>query len=404
MYRQARWREPLIHEYPGRRAPPPSPPLEEEIVEEVGPLRIPESLDRGGDPGFPQLSEVEVVRHYTRLSQMSYGVDSGPVPLGSCTMKYNPRIIARYAFDDRVRLLHPLQPVEEVQGILEAAYRLQEWLAHITGMDECSLHPAAGAQGELAGVLMIKAYHRLRGEERSEIIVPDSAHGTNPASASMAGFRVVEVPTGEDGNVDLEALRAAVSRETAGLMITNPSTLGLFEENILEIARIVHEAGGLLYYDGANLNGILGHARPGDMGFDIAHVNLHKTFSAPHGGGGPGAGPVCARRVPVGDTGLYLTDLLPGPRVVRGEDGLYRLEMPKASIGRLRHWWFQTTVVLWAYAYILALGAEGLRRAGEASVAATNYMLKLLENIEGYSLPYAPGGLGSTRPWSAPPP
>ncbi|MEB3851438.1 MAG: aminomethyl-transferring glycine dehydrogenase subunit GcvPB, partial [Desulfurococcales archaeon] len=240
-------------------------------------------------------------------------------------------------------------------------------------------------------VLMIKAYHRLRGEERSEIIVPDSAHGTNPASASMAGFRVVEVPTGEDGNVDLEALRAAVSRETAGLMITNPSTLGLFEENILEIARIVHEAGGLLYYDGANLNGILGHARPGDMGFDIAHVNLHKTFSAPHGGGGPGAGPVCARRVPVGDTGLYLTDLLPGPRVVRGEDGLYRLEMPKASIGRLRHWWFQTTVVLWAYAYILALGAEGLRRAGEASVAATNYMLKLLENIEGYSLPYAPG-------------
>ena len=392
MYRQARWGEPLVHEYPGRRAPPPSPGLEEEIRREVGPLRVPRGLLREEPPGFPQLSEVELIRHYTRLSQMSYGVDSGPVPLGSCTMKYNPRLALRYAWDERITLLHPLQPLETVQGLLEAAYKVQEWLAAITGMDQCSLHPAAGAQGELAGVLMIRRYHELLGDEaRRDIIVPDSAHGTNPASAAMAGFRVVEVPTGEDGNVDLEALRSVVGRETAGLMITNPSTLGLFEENILEIARLVHEAGGLLYYDGANLNGILGHARPGDMGFDIAHVNLHKTFSSPHGGGGPGAGPVCARRVPVGDTGLYLTDLLPGPIVVRGEDGLYRLEMPRASIGRLRQWWFQSTVVFWAYIYMLSLGAEGLRRAGEASVAVTNYLLKLLEGAPGLEVPYAPG-------------
>ena len=387
-YRQARWDEPLIYEYPGRRIPPPSLPLEDEIASVVR-GEPPAALVRGEEPGIPQLSEVELVRHYTRLSQMSYGVDSGPVPLGSCTMKYNPRLAARYAFDERVAGLHPLQPEETVQGLLEIAYKVQEWLAAITGMDQCSLHPAAGAQGELAGVLMIRRYFEILGEARSEIIVPDSAHGTNPASAAMAGFRVVEIPTASDGNVDLEALRAALSPATAGLMITNPSTLGLFEENILEIARLVHEAGGLLYYDGANLNGILGHARPGDMGFDIAHVNLHKTFSAPHGGGGPGAGPVCARRVPVGDTGLYLTDLLPGPMVVL-EDGVYKLRMPRASIGRLRQWWFQTTVVVWAYTYMLALGAEGLRRAGEAAVAVTNLLVKKLQGVPGYSLPYAP--------------
>jgi len=384
-YRQARWSEPLVYEYPGRRIPPPVP--REDLPVDEG---VPEELDRGGPPGIPQLSEVELVRHYTRLAQESYGVDSGPVPLGSCTMKYNPRLALAYAFDQRVRDVHPLQPVETVQGLLEIAYWVQEWLAAVTGMDECSLHPAAGAQGELAGVLMIRRYHELLGEERDEIIVPDSAHGTNPASAAMAGYRVVEVPTGEDGNVDMQALRAAVSGRTAGLMITNPSTLGLFEENILEIASLIHEAGGLLYYDGANLNGILGHARPGDMGFDIAHVNLHKTFSAPHGGGGPGAGPVCARRIPIGDTGLHLTDLLPGPRVVKTSRG-YTLQTPRASIGRLRQWWFQTTITVWAYTYMLALGAEGLRRAGEAAVAVTNLLIKLMEDVPGYSLPYAPG-------------
>lgn len=390
-YRQARSSEPHIMEYEGIKSEPPvQMPSNEELEEILGdPRRRP--LLRSSPPSIPQLSEVELVRHYTRLSEMAYGVDNGPVPLGSCTMKYNPRIAKYYAFHPIIQNLHPLQPEETVQGLLEVAYKLQEWLAAITGMDQCSLHPAAGAQGELAGVHMIRKYHEMLGRlDRDEIIVPDSAHGTNPASASMAGFRVIEVPTGSDGNVDMEALKAAVSNRTAGLMITNPSTLGLFEQNILEIAEAIHSAGGLLYYDGANLNGLLGYARPGDMGFDIAHLNLHKTFSSPHGGGGPGAGPVCARRVPVGDTGYYLTDLLPGPIVVKGEDGRYRLEMPRASIGRLRAWWFSTIPVVWSYVYILSLGARGLREAGEASVLATNYLLHLIRGVEGYEIPYDP--------------
>jgi len=392
-YRQARWDEPLVFELdtPGRRGfIPPEPPRE--VVESVGPLRLPGRVARRAPPGLPRLSEVEVARHYTRLSQMSYGVDSGPVPLGSCTMKYNPRVAARYAFDPRLQLVHPLQPDEDVQGLLEIAWHVQEWLKHILGMDACTLHPAAGAQGELAGVLMIRRYHELRGEleARTTIIVPDSAHGTNPASASMGGFRVLEVPTAEDGNVDMEALQAAVGPDTAGLMITNPSTLGLFEERILEVARLVHGAGGLLYYDGANLNGIMGRARPGDMGFDIAHVNLHKTFSSPHGGGGPGAGPVCVKAKPVAG-GVTLADLLPGPVVVR-RGGEYRLRWPgEASVGLLRAWQWNTAPIVWAYAYMLALGARGLRLAGEVSVVNTNYFLALLRGESGYSVPYAPG-------------
>ncbi len=393
VYRQAKWDEPLIYETgsttkPGIALPTP----EKEIVDYVGPLRIPERVKREDQPPIPSLSEVELSRHLTRLAEMSYGVDSGPLPLGSCTMKYNPRIALRYAYDDRVVMIHPLQDDDTVQGILEIMYRVQEWLAAILGMDACSLHPAAGAHGELAGVLMVKRYHEIRGERhRDEIIVPDSAHGTNPASAAMAGFKVIEVPTGDDGNVDLEALRAAVSDRTAGLMITNPSTLGLFEENILEIASIVHNVGGLLYYDGANLNGIMGYARPGDMGFDIAHVNLHKTFSSPHGGGGPGAGPVCVRSVRI--TGeLTLKDLLPGLRVVYDENkGSYRLEWPgKHSIGLLRAYQANTTVIVWSYIYMLMLGAQGLRVAGEVSVLNTNYLLKLLKGVKGYSLPFDP--------------
>ena len=389
-YRQARWREPLLTEYPDRKSPPMLWEEDPEIRGKVGPLRVPQELARESPPKIPGLSEGELVRHYTRLSQESYGVDSGPVPLGSCTMKYNPRIALHYAFNERLRLLHPLQPPDSVQGLLEIAYKLQEWLSAITGMDACSLHPAAGAQGELAGVHMIRKYHLLAGNDgRTEIIVPDSAHGTNPASASMAGFRVVEIPTAPDGNVDLEALRSATGPSTAGLMITNPSTLGLFEEHILEIADTIHGVGGLLYYDGANLNGIMGHARPGDMGFDIAHLNLHKTFSSPHGGGGPGAGPVCARKVRVPGTDYYLTDLLPGPIVVK-HGGEYRLEMPRASIGRMRMWWFNTIPIVWAYTYILALGAKGLRLAGEASVVNTNLLLSLLRGVKGYEVPYAP--------------
>lgn len=390
-YKQARWNEPLIMEYKGIRADPPIPTPPNEALEEIlgDPMR--RRLLRKDPPAIPQLSEVELVRHYTRLSEKSYGVDNGPVPLGSCTMKYNPRIAKSYAFHPKLHALHPLQPEETVQGLLAIVYELQKWLAEITGMDQCSLHPAAGAQGELAGVHMIRKYHELVGSDgRDEIVVPDSAHGTNPASAAMAGYKVIEIPTGPDGNVDLDALKEAVSERTAGLMITNPSTLGLFEQNITRIADIIHSAGGLLYYDGANLNGLLGHARPGDMGFDIAHLNLHKTFSTPHGGGGPGAGPVCAKKIPVGETGLYLTDLLPGPIVVKGEDGKYRLEMPKASIGRLRAWWFSTVPVVWAYIYILSLGARGLREVGEASVLITNYLLYLLKDVEGYELPYDP--------------
>jgi len=390
-YRQARWDEPLITEIgsPGRTGIS-IPEVEDEIKRAVGEIRIPESVRRKELPLLPEVSEVEVARHYTRLSQMAYGVDSGPVPLGSCTMKYNPKSLLRYSRDGRLALLHPLQDEETVQGILKALYELQEWLARILGMDRCTLHPAAGAQGELAGVLMMRAYHRLRGQDeaKQEVIVPDSAHGTNPASAAMAGYKVIEIPTASDGNVDMGALRAAVGESTAGLMITNPSTLGLFEEHITEIADLIHSVDGLLYYDGANLNGIMGYARPGDMGFDIAHVNLHKTFSAPHGGGGPGAGPVCVKDKPVSE-GIKLGDLLPGPVVVRS-GGEYRVLMPRASPGRLKAFFGNVSVLIWAYSYILAMGARGLREAAELSVINTNYLISLLRSVDSYSLEYAP--------------
>ena len=391
-YRQARWPEPLVFELGGGgRRGLRLPRLEEEVREAVGPLEVPGEVRRREPPGLPRLTEAEVVRHYVRLSQMNYGVDTGTIPLGSCTMKYNPKLALRALRDPRFTGLHPYQDEETVQGILRVLYEMQEWLKAILGMDACTLHPSAGAQGELAGVLTMRAYHDVKGNEgKVEVVVPDSAHGTNPASAAMAGFRVVEVPTGEDGNIDLDALRAAVGEATAGLMITNPSTLGLFEERILEIADIVHSVDGLLYYDGANLNGMMGYARPGDMGFDIAHVNVHKTFGAPHGGGGPGAGPVCVKDKPVSG-GVRLPDLLPGPIVVR-EGGRYRVRWPRPPApGALRGTIANTGVILWGYTYILHQGPQGLRRATEAAVAATNYFLKLMEGAWGYSLPYAPG-------------
>ena len=391
-YRQARWDEPLLMEMgvAGRRGVRP-PRVEEEVLREVGRVDVPGELARSEPPMLPELSEVEVVRHFVRLSQMNYGVDSGPLPLGSCTMKYNPKLPLRYASDPAFLYLHPYQDEETVQGMLEVLYEMQEWLKAILGMDVCTLHPSAGAQGELAGVLVIRAYHDVNGNDgKEEIIVPDSAHGTNPASAAMAGFRVVEVPTAEDGNVDMEALRAAVGSATAGLMITNPSTLGLFEERILEIADLIHSVDGLLYYDGANLNGIMGYARPGDMGFDIAHVNVHKTFAAPHGGGGPGAGPVCVRDRGVAG-GVRLSDLLPGPVVVR-EGGRYRVRWPRPPApGALRGTIANTGVLLWGYTYILSMGARGLREATETAVLNTNYFIKLMEGVEGYIVPYAPG-------------
>ena len=394
MYRQAKWPEPLIFELskPGRigfLVPDPEP----EIKEIIGNIKIPEKIRRKSPPELPMVSEVEVLRHYVNLTQMSYGVDNGPVPLGSCTMKYNPRIGLEIASDERITWLHPLQDERTIQGLLEILYLLQQWLAEITGMDACSLHPAAGAHGELAGVLIIRKYHELRGQldRKKEIIIPDSAHGTNPASSSMAGFHVIEIPSNEDGNIDMDAFYEALSDSTAGLMITNPSTLGLFEENILEIAKAIHEVDGLLYYDGANLNGIMGYTRPGDMGFDIAHINIHKTFSAPHGGGGPGAGPVCVKNLVVDEEkDIRLSDLLPGPRILYDrDDGLYRIKWPgEYSIGMLKSFFGNVIPLVWGFVYILSLGSQGLREVTEQAIINTNYFMKLMEGVKGYSLPY----------------
>ncbi len=392
-YRQAKWDEPLLLEYPDRSPTPYAGSDEFLEVSRSNPISA--EIKRANPPSIPGVTETELVRHYTRLSHMSYGVDEGPVPLGSCTMKYNPRIAVKHSFSTRIIELHPLLPENRVQGLLEILYELQSWLAEITGMDKCILHPAAGAHGEFAGVLTIREYHRLKNQlaAKAEIIVPDSAHGTNPSSAAMAGFKVVEIPTGDDGNVDLGALEAAVGDATAGLMITNPSTLGLFEENILDIARMIHGVDGLLYYDGANLNGIMGYARPGDMGFDIAHINIHKTFSSPHGGGGPGAVPVCIKDRPVVDTGLMLSDLVPGAEIVFDDDsGLYRIKPTgKNGVKRLRAFWFNTIPLVWGYIYILSMGAEGLRKATELAVANTNYFIRRISEVKEYALPYGPG-------------
>ena len=390
---QASWDEPLIYELSQGRRGLDFSSLSEEFRKLLGEVRVPEGLRRESPPQLPELSEVEVVRHYTRLSEMSYGVDNGPVPLGSCTMKYNPKVALRLAYDDRIAYSHPLLPDESVQGLLEILYHLQEWLKAITGMDACTLAPAAGAQGEFVGTYVIRLYHALKGqgEAKDEIIVPDSAHGTNPASAAMAGFKVIEIPTAQDGNMDYEAFRSALSERTAGLMLTNPSTLGLFEQRILEIAEDVHSVDGLLYYDGANLNGIMGRARPGDMGFDIAHLNLHKTFSTPHGGGGPGAGPVCVKDRHVAD-GVRLPDLLPGPIVYYDKgNSMYRVKWPSASAGVLRLGLGNVPQLIWAFSYIAALGPQGLREAGEVSVINTNYFVRrLLRETKGYSLPFGP--------------
>jgi glycine dehydrogenase subunit 2 len=385
MFRQAKWNERVIFNLGknGRRGHI-LPKVEEEVKSTVGDLNalIPNDVRRTSQLTLPELSEVEVARHFTRLSEMNYGVDSGLYPLGSCTMKYNPKINEELASEPTISMVHPYQDESTVQGILEILYTLERWLAEITGTYEVCLHPAAGAHGEFLGTLLMRAYHKMNGdcEKRSEVIVPDSAHGTNPASASMAGFNVLVVPSDKDGCVDLDALKAAVSERTAGLMLTNPNTLGIFEKNIEEIAKIVHDAGGLLYYDGANLNPILGKARPGDMGFDIVHINIHKTFSTPHGGGGPGAGPV-------GVSG-ELAKFLPVPRIVL--DGKrYRLDYDRPhSVGKIRGFYGNVAVLLKAYAYILSLGFEGLKEVAEISVLNANYLMKRLKEIRGLTLPY----------------
>ena len=385
MFKQAKWNERVIFNLGknGRRGHI-LPKIEEQVKNAVGNLNtlIPSNMRRTSQPRLPELSEVEVVRHFTRLSEMNYGVDSGFYPLGSCTMKYSPKINEELASLPTISLVHPYQDETTAQGVLEILYRLERWLAEITGTYEVCLHPAAGAHGEFLGTLLMRAYHKMNGdcEKRSEVIVPDSAHGTNPASAAMAGFNVVVVPSDKDGCVDLEALKVAVSERTAGLMLTNPNTLGVFEKNIEEIAKIIHEAGGLLYYDGANLNPILGKARPCDMGFDIVHINIHKTFSTPHGGGGPGAGPVGVSE--------ELAKFLPIPRIVF-DGARYRLDYDRPhSIGKIRGFYGNIAVLLKAYAYILSLGSDGLKEVAEVSVLNANYLMKKLKEVKGLTLPY----------------
>jgi glycine dehydrogenase subunit 2 len=344
--------------------------------------RIPASARRTEPPGLPELNEPEVVRHYVNLSQLNYAVDTGFYPLGSCTMKFNPKLNEWAARLPGFANLHPLAPDEVAQGTLQLLWELEGTLAEISGMRAVSLQPAAGAHGELTGILMIRAYHRARGDvERDEVLVPDSSHGTNPATASMAGFRTITIPSAEDGGVDVEAFRAALGPRTAAVMITNPSTLGLFERRTGELLDAVHEVGALAYMDGANLNAILGRFKPGEAGFDVMHINTHKTFSTPHGGGGPGAGPV--------GVGERLLPYLPTPRVLREDDGTFRLERPgerPTSIGRLRSFVGSTGVLVRAYSYLRAHGASGLREISDDAVLAANYLRHRLADT--YDLPY----------------
>jgi glycine dehydrogenase subunit 2 len=343
---------------------------------------IPAHLLRHKEPLFPEVSELQVVRHYTQLSRKNFSIDTQFYPLGSCTMKYNPRGVHQLACLEGFLQHHPLTPASHSQGYLQSAYELQQILSHITGLSAVSLTPMAGAQGEFAGVAMIRAYHLSRGDTaRTEFLVPDAAHGTNPATAVMCGFRIKEIPTDKHGDVDLDALRAAVGPHTAGIMLTNPSTLGVFERHISEIAKIIHAAGGLLYYDGANLNAILGKCRPGDMGFDVMHINLHKTFATPHGGGGPGSGPVAANE--------RLKPFLPTPTV--GYDGkhyrwLTEKDCPQ-SIGRLSAFMGNAGIILRANIYARLLGREGLCRVSEYATLNANYLMARLQQA-GFTLAF----------------
>jgi glycine dehydrogenase subunit 2 len=370
---------------PGRRAAVlpaaevPEPPLAE---------LIPARLLRGEPPRLPEVAEPEIVRHYNRLSRRNFDLDTGFYPLGSCTMKHNPRLNERVAALPGHARLHPAQDPKRAQGALELMWLLQESLAEICGLPYVSLQPSAGSHGELAGLLLTRAFHADRGEARTKVLAPDTSHGTNPASVTMAGYEIVKVATDECGGVDMDDLRAKVDDEVACLMLTNPNTLGLFDENIAEIAGLIHEVGGTLYYDGANLNAVMGQSRPGDMGFDIVHVNLHKSFSQPHGGGGPGAGPIAVSE--------RIEPFLPRPQIVRCESGngsgpTYDLDhdRPK-SIGRLRGFQGNFGVFVRSYAYILSLGADGLAEASETAVLNANYLkARLAEGRSGERLPLA---------------
>ena len=372
--------EPTIYELSsagrsGVKYPDPDVPL----------AKLPEGMVRKDLP-LPELSEFDVVRHFTRLSRLNYCIDTGFYPLGSCTMKYNPKVNEDAARIAGFSQIHPLQPVETVQGALALMFELQRWLAEISGFSEVTLQPAAGAHGEFVGVMIIRAYHLSRGDtNRTRMIIPDSAHGTNPATSAMSGFEVVPVATDEKGNVDLEGLRAVCDETTAGLMLTNPNTLGLFDQNVVEVVKIVHSAGGLVYGDGANLNALLGITKPGMLGFDVMHFNLHKTFSTPHGGGGPGSGPVAVAK--------HLVDFLPDPVVVVKEEGtdevppLFGLKTPDKTIGRVKSFWGHFGVMVRAYTYIAMHGPEGLRAISENAVLNANYIMAKLKGT--YHVPYS---------------
>jgi glycine dehydrogenase subunit 2 len=341
---------------------------------------VPDELRRSEPPRLPEVHELELIRHFTELSTRNFGVDTGFYPLGSCTMKYNPRINERLVMLPGFANMHPLQEEEGAQGALELMWRLQEILAEVTGLHAVSLQPAAGSQGEITGLMLVRAYFEDRGEsdQRRKVVVPDTAHGTNPASVTMAGYEMTKVATDARGNIDLEDLRAKVDEHTAALMLTNPSTLGLFDENIEEITKIFHGAGALMYYDGANLNAVCGISRPGDMGFDIVHINLHKTFSQPHGGGGPGGGPIAVRDI--------LEPFLPVPAVVRKNGGTFGLDFDRPkSIGKVRGFTGPFGVFVRSYAFIRMFGPR-LREMSELAVLNANYMLARLKDA--YDLPY----------------
>jgi glycine dehydrogenase subunit 2 len=368
-YRQARYDEPLIFELRGEN---------DFCLVSDDDVKIPEGMERKG-LCLPDIPEMDVVRHYINLSQMNFGVDNGMYPLGSCTMKYNPKYADKLASLSTVTSVHPCQDEDSMQGALRLMRELEKALCAISYMDAVTLQPAAGAQGEFTGMLIAKAYHEDREDPRSEVIVPDSAHGTNPASAAMAGFTVIEIPSGPDGCVDLEALKAALSERTAAVMVTNPNTLGLFEKDITKLAEMVHSAGALLYYDGANLNAIMGMTAPGMMNFDIVHFNLHKTFATPHGGGGPGAGPVGVKE--------FLEPYLPVPRIV-SEEGKYRLDYDRAdSIGKVRSMFGNFAVLVRAYSYILAQGGDGLKEVSQRAVLNSNYLKSKV--VPAYEMPFA---------------
>ncbi|MGX1192931.1 glycine dehydrogenase subunit 2 [Metabacillus sp. SLBN-84] len=352
---------------------------EMDIPERSADELIPADYLRTEEAELPEVSELDIMRHYTALSKRNHGVDSGFYPLGSCTMKYNPKINENVARMAGLAHIHPLQDESTVQGALELMYDLQEHLVEITGMDEVTLQPAAGAHGEWTGLMMIRAYHEANGDTgRTKVIVPDSAHGTNPASATVAGFETVTVKSNEHGLVDLEDLKRVVGDDTAALMLTNPNTLGLFEENILDMAKIVHDAGGKLYYDGANLNAVLSKARPGDMGFDVVHLNLHKTFTGPHGGGGPGSGPVGVK--------ADLIPYLPKPVLVKRDDKYaFDYDRPQ-SIGRVKPFYGNFGINVRAYTYIRTMGPDGLKAVTEYAVLNANYMMRRLS--EAYDLPF----------------